>query len=278
MSRRLIWLASYPKSGSTWIRAFLSAYDLDGSVSFARLPGRDAASHQIFWDHIGVEAADLPDDVVRSLRPRVFAGLAAGLTNDLLLKTHDAYGRTSSGEPVFPAAVSRGVVYVVRHPLDVAVSWAFHAGISTAQAVAFLDESDASLPPRGASEGPGRELPQVLGTWSAHVQSWLLQTVMPTTVVRYEDLLTDPFSQFSRVLKGMGIDVEVDRLRRAVGAASFDTLQALERSTGFREKLPGAAPFFRAGRSAAYREHLNEQQVDRLLRAQAPGLKVAGYT
>ena len=127
--RRIVWLASYPKSGNTWLRAFLVNY-LDNTSQAAnindlRMP--IAASIPLFNSFSGIEAAELTHDEVDQLRPEVYAKYAdseIGLeANDLkFFKTHDAYTSLSDGRPLFPTAVTRGIIYIIRNPLDIAVS------------------------------------------------------------------------------------------------------------------------------------------------------------
>lgn len=99
---------------------------------------------------MGLEASVLSDALVERLRPAVYRCLAAESPEPLFMKVHDAWGRSDSGEPLFPADVTAGVVYIVRNPLDLASSCAHHWGVSTAQAVENLCN-----PEFGAGRSPG---------------------------------------------------------------------------------------------------------------------------
>ena len=102
------------------------------------------------------------------------------------LKVHDAYLLTDLGEPLFPADVSRGVIYLVRDPRDIAVSYAHHCGIPPAASVKRINNPVAGL----ARKHPWLQVTQRVGGWSNHVRSWADQADIPILVVRYEDLLT----------------------------------------------------------------------------------------
>ncbi len=75
-ARRIVWLASYPKSGNTWMRAFLSNYLADGDkpvdINSLDTGGPIASARTIFDEAVGVEASDLTQDEIERYRPRVY--------------------------------------------------------------------------------------------------------------------------------------------------------------------------------------------------------------
>ena len=174
----LTWLASYPKSGNTWTRAFLANYlgrAEAGPADINHLGAGPIASDRAMFDEVvGVEAACLRPDEVLALRPEVYRFLArqaAQAGKPLFIKAHDAWQRLPTGQGLFPADATRAVIYIVRNPLDVAVSLAHHSGQPVAATVARLCDAGQTL-----GDPPGdvaRQLPQQLGSWSQHVCSWL---------------------------------------------------------------------------------------------------------
>jgi hypothetical protein len=87
------------------------------------------ASNRVLFDELaGVRAADLPRELVQRLRPQVYAAVR-GATRAQYWKIHDAWREVAPQLPLIPSAVTRGVVYVVRNPLDVAVSLRSHLSI-----------------------------------------------------------------------------------------------------------------------------------------------------
>jgi aryl sulfotransferase len=252
--KTLIWLASYPKSGNTWLRVLLSHYlaASDHTLDINHLSIPNAADVTVF-DHVGLlspsELTVDEGDSARVAMYRCLAGQGAGLR---WLKIHDAFRRVPTGEWLCPPDVSQSAVYLVRHPADVAISFGYHFGMSTEEAVALMARPNAVI---------GRysrlQFVQALQTWSQHVQSWRCQAEIPVVVVRYEDLLQDPFMAFERLLTDLGLMVDSLRVREAVEAARFDRLQKLEATTGFSERAPLAtAPFFRAGRADQWRDQM----------------------
>ncbi len=279
--RRFAWLASWPKSGNTWVRCLLSNFLSKSSepVSINHLIGTPAADRKTFDTFAGVTSSHCTDAEAESLRPRVYrlqaaAAIEAGHDDLLFSKVTDAYHDTASGEPLFPATVTAGAIYVMRNPLDVAVSTAFHWGITD------MSVSVASLNHRaGTTAGQhDHQLRQRLGTWSSHVESWT-GAPLPVLAVRYEDLLADPVETLARMVRFLKLDDADDqvRLRRAVEFSSFARLQEAEEQHGFRGRPPHARRFFRSGRSGEWRRYLSDGQVRAVLEAHGPVMSRWGY-
>lgn len=275
----IVWLASYPKSGNTWTRVFLTNYlrdDADESDINDLEGGPIASSRQIFDLAVGIEASCLLPEEVENLRPAAYRVLARDNNRLLFIKTHDAWTHTPGGEPLFPADVTRGVIYIVRNPLDVAVSAAHHFGQSLAESLATLSD-DAHILSR-PTHGLADQLPQQVGSWSGHAQSWLDESGLPVYLMRYEDMLADPHRAFGSLVRFAGLDYNAQRVGEAVAASSFETLQQQEEATGFRERgMRASAPFFRSGRAGGWREVLSQSQVDALLAVHGPMMTRFGY-
>ena len=177
-----IWLASYPKSGNTWLRAMYSAWSAREEARLDRLDGVPmAASRQAFDDALGIDSADLTADEIDLLRPRADEVIAAQDRRDgeiRLRKVHDALFTGPAGEPVVSVAAARCAVYVIRDPRDVAVSLAHHTDRAPGlrRRVHGLAERRRWRPPRDRLEP---QLRQRLGTWSEHVESWTDQETIP---------------------------------------------------------------------------------------------------
>jgi aryl sulfotransferase len=255
MSAQTVWLASYPKSGNTWLRAVYSAWLTGAAADVNDLRGGAmAASRGAFDEALGVPSASMTPDEVELMRPRVDEVLAAGAREPLLRKIHDAYVRGPAGVPLVSAAATRAALYMIRDPRDVAVSYAHHSGETLEWACRRLSDPGAAMSDRRDRLQP--QLRQRLGTWSEHVRSWVDDTPFPVAVVRYEDCAAAPVETFAGALRFAGLDVDEESIERAVDHARFDRLRRAEEEHGFVERAPGAPNFFRRGRSGAWHDDL----------------------
>jgi len=277
MTPRVVWLASYPKSGNTWVRALLTAYLGDAGIDINRLDGSVIASaRHVFDDVVGVSSADLDPQEVERLRPYVYRHQAAGATRPLLMKVHDAYRTTIDGQPLFPADITRNAVYIVRHPADVALSLAHHSNVSLDEAIDRMSREDFVFSPSAGRLD--EQLPQRLGSWSHHVSSWIHQAVMPVRLVRYEDLLSHGAVTLAGIVRAIGAAVVTDRVERALDECRFDRLRTQELERGFKER-PGSAKglFFRRGRAGAWRDEMSAAQYARVAAAHGRVMEGLGY-
>lgn len=269
----IVWLASYPKSGNTWLRAFLERYhDPARPVEINHLRIWHAAHFALFDLYGVVEVSELSDEEVEALRPRLYRLMASGLTAPVFLKVHDAFDTTADGVPLFPPDATQAVVYVIRNPCDVAVSVAHHFGTSLGEAVSMLCREEVVLGDRTA------QCRQRVRSWSGHAKSWIDESGLPVCAVRYEDLLAHPLEGFARVLASIRVAVDRPRLLDAIEHSRFDRLQTQERTAGFFERSPQAtAPFFRSGRSGDWRHHLTPDLVRCLVDTHGEVMRRFGY-
>jgi hypothetical protein len=249
------WLASYPKSGNTWLRAFLAALLSGRSADINAMPSVSllANNRAVFDNALGIESADLTIEQETNLRPRVYEMLAVDAQRPLYCKTHDVYRRTPAGEPLFPTAATLGAVYIVRDPRAVAVSYANHRTETVEQTIARMEDPESA---RSVAVGrlPRHLLPRI-GPWRDHVKSWL-SAPLPVHLLRYEDMHSDPQSAFAGVVAFLGLTFDREQIAAAVEATAFPRLQAQERATGFVEKPIRATAFFREGRVDGWRQAL----------------------
>ena len=272
------WIASYPKSGNTWLRLALAALlhpdkalPSDANNGFAP----NASQLYDLEEALDVESSDLSLAELEALRPTAYRMLAQQATRPLFRKVHDAWSRIPGGEPLFPPEVTLGTFYIVRDPRDVAVSWSHFA-------VQPLDAAVNSLcNPAGLLLGrPARarfNLPQRLSSWGGHVQSWLEAPGRPCCLLRYEDMLADPLGSLHRAALYAGIPHGQADLERAVAATDFVVLQQAEARHGFDGGQPKGVRFFRTGRAGGWRDCLTPQQVDLLAASQGAMMRRLGY-
>ncbi|HEX5124812.1 MAG TPA: sulfotransferase domain-containing protein [Rhodanobacteraceae bacterium] len=270
----IVWLASYPKSGNTWIRAFLANLVANRSdpVPLNDLPKYcdDEARPEFFGTVAGKPSTELSPDEIAEIRPRVHAYIAANARGTRFVKTHN-YAGAFNGHPLHNAEVTAGAIYVVRNPLDVAVSMTHHFGLTVDEAIDRLGNENV------ATANDALFVMQLLGSWSLHVKSWADLESERILVVRYEDLLEKPAKHFAKVAKLVGIGQDRARIERAVKHAGFGTLSSLEKKHGFVEASDKATRFFRTGRMNQWREALSREQVQRIIGAHREQMTRFGY-
>ena len=257
----IVWLASYPKSGNTWLRAFLANLiaNRPTPVPLAELPnyGKLEADPELYSQIAGRPSTGMNFDELCALRPQVHAAIAAAAPRTVFVKTHSMAG-AHDGVPLLTPQVSAGAICVVRNPLDVAISMAHHFAISLDDAIDYLGDE------RAASENSTLFVSEFLGSWSAHAKSWADLEGPRILVLRYEDLIEKPAKYFGKVAKLIGVEDRA-RIERAIAHASFASLAGMERRDGFVEVPIKGQRFFRAGRINQWRETLNREQVQRVI-------------
>ncbi|SMF09201.1 Sulfotransferase domain-containing protein [Tistlia consotensis] len=270
----ILWLASYPKSGNTWVRAFLANL-------FANRPGpldinelnRFLVSDQRVGEYetlTGKPYEEIDDEEVNRLRPQAQRMIAASRPDTLLCKTHSKIA-VLKGSPTVEPSVTSGAVYVLRNPLDVAPSYADHFGIDLDTAIDYLCDPNNHIPRHD------RLTFVYLGSWQEHAASWLDAPGLRRHFLRYEDLKSDPERSFAGLVRFLGLPLDRQRFQRALRFSSFGVLRRLEEQDGFVERSPNAERFFRQGRSGAWRELYTPAQVERLVEGCRDGMRRFGY-
>lgn len=286
-----VWLASYPKSGSTWFRMLLANLDADRPVDINALRGRGgiASARSRFDEMLLIPSGLLTHDECDRLRPLVYREMARSGSDRTLedpdapglgvrfVKTHDAWTTTTDGEALLGgAAAARAAILIVRDPRDVAPSLASHNDQPIDDATTFMADAAASF--CGGTDRQHNQLRQQLPGWSGYHHGWIEQAEVPVHIVRYEDLHADTPGVFARALAFAGVPVDAERIGRAVASAGFEHLARQERELGFREApAKRREPFFRRGRSGGWREELTDRQARRIEADHAAMMRRLGY-
>jgi len=261
------WIASYPKSGNTWLRMFLAAYKNGGQVD---INGITPWSYDDMGGQLYETLSPCPTE---NLGPAEFAALRLSYLTHInrggdsksdpketrvFIKTHNC--RADYFEmPLIPQFLTEGAFYLVRDPRDVAVSYAHYSGKSIDDTIDVMEHSGATAVMDYRHH--------VLSSWSNHVRSWRDANIRNLHVIRYEDMLQQPGETFRLVVEALGLPVDEDILWAAIEATSFGALQQQEANNGFRERAKSSAVFFRQGQARGWRAVLTSEQVRRIERA-----------
>lgn len=258
--QRLIWLASFPKSGNTWTRAFLGNYLAPGDTkltinqlnTFTTVDVR-----QDFWDAAwGRPYAGQTIETGLKLRANVLRLIAQSKPNLHFAKTHSRIDRISGCDLITPE-VTAAAIYIIRNPFDVAVSYARHISASVDEA------TDKICDPSAVNASP-TQIFEMIGRWDHHVLSWETARGLPLFFMRYEDMISDTERTFRALLDYLQIPINDGKLRRAIRNSSFRELQKQERKDGFGERPDQMQQFFVSGQSGNWRRDLSPAQTDRI--------------
>ena len=254
--RTLQWIASYPKSGNTWVRMFLSAYLNGGNVAIN-------SAHSTLSDDLNAHyyrilslkpLSQLTQYEVLALRPATLLYLRDSSPKNTFVKTHNAV-LASGGVSLIPNHITKRAIYIVRDPRDICISLASHCEVSIDTAIEMMN-SPTQILRRG-------DLFHVISSWSSHVASWSGRKNYPVIVVKYYNLLQDPVSEFKKLLNFCEIEIDTNLLLKSVENSSFRRLKEQEEASKFVEN-PSNQPFFRVGKAGNWKKVLSDEQSARI--------------
>ena len=270
----IVWLASYPKSGNTWIRAFLQNYldDCGEPVDINALDKYFADDSKPTWytRHANRPLNELSPLEICRLRLRVHLDIAASRQGSIIVKTHSYFGQYE-GVLLHEMSVTAGAIYIVRNPLDVVLSLADHFGISVNEAIAFMNDPATGSPTDEAN------VASVLGSWSDHVESWTHSPNANLHIVRYEDLIDRPAKAFAGILSFLNLGKHPAIVKRAVRFSSFQALRQQESAKGFIERSPNSSRFFRSGKKNQWPGKLSREQINAMVERHKAQMARFGY-
>ena len=268
---KLNWIASYPKSGNTWVRLFLAAYRNFGYLPSLNMLG-DTSDYAYQWYQLvsPKRLDELTPHETMTIRPaacyQILHGWAATGRIKPLVKTH-VCNSSLFGYPTIPHNLTHRAVYVVRDPRDLVVSYARHMKMPVDQAIARMGAEGNAL--------IEQKIVQPMNTWSFHVQSWKSKEY--THLIRYEDLLADPEKHFKAILNSIGLPFDQEIFDRAIAATTFERLKAAEAREGFKENKTPGKQFFNKGSAGYWKTALSPSQAKRIVKSHGPVMKELGY-
>lgn len=274
---KITWLASYAKSGNTWVRLFLSrillgeAWDMDKAQ--AQIPHMLAIIQpKKDWLKVDLSDSAVAREVAQMWIPiqqRIRASGDYNHRNTTLLKTHNAFVELE-GHAFSNEAQSEKAVYIVRDPRDVVLSLAHHIDLSPEECAQSLQNPFLLMVP------DVDYVPEFWGDWGAHYRSWRDFGLGPQLTLRYEDLLTSPATSFRKLLDFLDWRDDDAAIDAALDAVVFDKLKNAEQERGFIE-APSDRKFFRRGVAGGWRDHPNQDLFRRIEDAFGDEMTALGY-
>jgi len=224
----IIWLASYPKSGNTYVRAFLSAYyfSKDGQFEFSQISNINQFPRKEFLDQNTKSVLEASKQWMPSQR-KIIANKKIKF-----LKTHSCLGNYK-GNTFTSNETSLGAIYIVRDPRNVFTSLKNHFSYDDEKALQMI------LDKKGILMSKGYETFSYIGSWASNYLSWFNYKNFRRLFVKYEDLLENKYETFrdiivfSNTLMNRSEGVDKSKLQKAIETTNFDVLKNKEVKESF---------------------------------------------
>tara|TARA_B100001057_G_scaffold450727_1_gene493065 strand:+ start:2138 stop:2971 length:834 start_codon:yes stop_codon:yes gene_type:complete len=275
----IIWLASYPKSGNTWLRMFLKSYFLKPNEKFSlnksildNFKAQGFPDHKIL-DHLKIDYNKFSEIAKNWETMQDFINLN-NRTN--YVKTHNAM--CTVGPYKFSSTKNtKGAIYLVRDPRDVLVSLSHHNGYDFEKTFEHLTSSYNFEYP---DTGDKRYKKSLIGNWSDHYKSWKNFKSCKTIIIKYEDMVLDEFNTFKKIMNYLteidGIVLDEEKLKKALKQTQFKELQKMENVEGFTEKGIGKL-FFRQGKIGGWKNDLSSDLIKKVEEKFSKEMAELGY-
>ncbi len=275
--KQIIWLASYPKSGNTWLRCFLDAYflgDLDINELLCSAQD-DRCDKQQIGD--GSDIAKLPIQVQHLTRPMGLLRVVRHYNESdnpipLFLKTHTA-NLVTNGIELLTECLTKSIIHIVRDPRDVLPSFANHMGVDLDQALEYMRDKYRNL--TGQERGAVADF---ISSWGYHTESFITTETHNIRTFLYEDMRENPERVFTEMLMHAGVVPNPKRVSEAVEITKLENLRKREKADGFREGSPKAKnPFFHKGQVGGWRDTIEPRHRTAIEKAFGRTMKRLGY-
>ena len=226
----IIWLASYPKSGNTYVRAFLSAYYFseNGQFDFSQISNIDQFPHEKFFkqkvnsiSEASKQWLPIQKEINKDKKIRFF-------------KTHSFLGNYQNNEFTSPET-TLGAVYIVRDPRNVLTSLKNHYSFDDDKALEMITDKSRSLMSNNGSHASLN----FISSWSENYISWFRDSRFRRLFIKYEDLITNKYETFrdiivfTNTLMNKVEGVNKSKLQKAIESTNFNDLKKKEISETF---------------------------------------------
>jgi len=272
MSKKIIWIASYPKSGNTLMRAILVSlfFTKDGIFSFEILKKIllfENAQRLNFIKKENIEDFKKLYDlkILSKYWLKMQSKKNLGLQNGefCFLKTHSA--QLMYFDNYFTDTTNTlGFIYLIRDPRDVAISYTHHSKNSLDKTIVHMTNKTASIDYDQITKENKKKPNALLSRWDIHVKSWSLFKV-PNLILRYEDIIKKKKEVIYKIInffeknynfKFYNIDHKIENI---ISSTNFEILKKNEEKKGFDEAIKNQS-FFKVGKSQQWKNQLNQTQ------------------
>ena len=240
----IVWLASYPKSGNTFLRSLLSAYfySKDGNFEFDSLAQIPQFPGKYIYNKFGFDTSNHLENVKNYINVQKKIN-AQTLKTMRFLKTHTSFF-DFNGYKFTDLNNTLGVIYIVRDPRSVARSYANHNQLSLESATDQILKLGILSKETKHSQTAKGEVITHMGSWRTNYNTWKeFKRFNRYFLVKYEDLASNTEQTFNEVLKfiytlgNSKLKIDNKRLKNTLKSTTFDKMQKLEKEKGFIEAI-----------------------------------------
>lgn len=260
----IIWLASYPKSGNTWVRSFLSSYyyTKDGSFNFDLLKNINQYPNKEFFD----QKITYPGEIHKYWHTSQEKIIKKN--KNIFLKTHNSLLALNNFN-FTSQKYTKGVIYIIRDPRNILTSLKNHYSLSYNEALEFMTSDKKYIYDDRNECKNDYSTFHFLSSWANHYKSWTKNNLFPKLIIKYEDLITNPDRTFKKIINFVNDTFQLDhqfnevKFQNAIFNTSFKKLQSLEKQNKFTEnvysKENSKIKFFDLGPNNNWDKQLNDE-------------------
>ena len=264
----IFWIASYPKSGNTWLRTLLSTYyfSSDGVYDEKLLKNIDQFPTKKYLLNFEYNKKIIGDTCKHWIRSQEKINIDKKLR---FFKTHNAFGKVNNFD-FTNSENSIGCLYIVRDPRNVFTSVKNHYELDTDKAMKWMTNEKQFIYDVQNFDDVGFSDFQFISSWSLNYKSWKVQKKVPTKFIRYEDLSEKTFSLFKEIIQFINQitnnneKIDLSKLKKALNSTTFEKLKEKEKTDGFSEAISSKKdknkkiPFFNLGPKNNWKNLLDE--------------------
>ena len=235
----IFWVASYPKSGNTWLRALLSSYyySEDGAFDQKLLSKIDQFPQKRYYSNFDYDKKIVTDTSKFWLKAQEIINLDKKLK---FFKTHNILGGLN-GNQFTNIKNTIGGIYIVRDPRNVITSLKNHFEMNNSEALKFmLNKNKYTYDPHLENDYSDFQL---ISSWENNYKSWINQKNIPVKFIKYENLYTKTYEVFKDLIEFINMTCKnqnrfnKNKAQKAIYSSSFDNLKSIENKKGFSESV-----------------------------------------